>query len=100
MRETNEPSLMSADLGNAIQRATESFAQAFGEEVRSQRQKLGLKQEDLSTLLQSYGIHVSQSYLSRLESGARGDPSIQIMISLSLILRISLDKVVNSTMKE
>lgn len=87
-------------MGNAIRHATKSFAQAFGEEVRFQRQKLGLKQEDLSMLLQTYGIHVSQSYLSRLESGARGDPSIQIIISLSIILDISLDKVIKPTVKE
>jgi transcriptional regulator with XRE-family HTH domain len=81
-----------------VQQATTAFIRLFGEQVRIQRQKLGLKQEDLSELLQSHNIQVSQSYLSRLESGLRSDPSIQIVISLSTILEISLDEIINSAM--
>lgn len=97
---SKEQNNLSSEILNAIRQSNVSFARLFGEAVRLQRQRLGLKQEELSHLLQSCGIPMSQSYLSRLESGLRNDPSIQVVIGLSIVLKISLDEIVRATSKE
>ncbi|MFV9506295.1 MAG: helix-turn-helix domain-containing protein [Oscillochloridaceae bacterium umkhey_bin13] len=91
---------LSVDILNTIRQSNASFARVFGDAVRLRRQKFGLKQEELSHLLQSCGMPISQSYLSRLESGLREDPSIQIVIGLSIALQISLDEIIRTISKE
>jgi transcriptional regulator with XRE-family HTH domain len=71
-----------------------NFVRIFGEEVKTRRLRLGLKQEDLAAIVQSYGLQGSQSYLSRLESGQRGEPSIQLVVILAVVLDISLDAII------
>lgn len=74
--------------------ASRNFAHLFGAEVKIRRIALGLRQEELAEIVQSYGIQVSQSYLSRLEGGQRNDPSIALIIVLASVLNISLDSII------
>lgn len=71
----------------------DKFARAFGEEVRAARQRRGLKQDALAAALQSCGFPGSQSYLSRLESGQRTEPSVQMIVALSVLLNISIEAI-------
>ncbi len=78
-------------------RVNDCFIILFASQIREQRMKKGLSQHRLCISLQIYGIYVSQGYISRLESGQRKDPSIAIIIALSIILNISLDQIINLT---
>lgn len=78
-------------------RVSDCFITLFVARSREQRLTKGLSQHALCICLQTYGIYVSQGYISRLESGQRKDPSIAIIIALSIILDISLDQIVNLT---
>ena len=74
--------------------ASKKFARLFGAEVKIRRITVGLRQEELAEIAQSYGIQVSQSYLSRLEGGQRDDPGIALIIVLAIVLNISLDRII------
>ncbi len=74
--------------------ASKKFARLFGAEVKTRRVASGLRQEELAEIAQSYGIQVSQSYLSRLEGGQRDDPGIALIIVLAIVLNISLDHMI------
>ncbi|MCA0353024.1 MAG: helix-turn-helix domain-containing protein [Chloroflexi bacterium] len=78
-------------------RVNECFITLFAPRIREQRITKGLSQHRLCICLQTYGIYVSQGYISRLESGQRKDPSIAIIIALSIILDISIDQIINLT---
>jgi len=80
--------------------AFRNFTKFFGEEVRRKRLAMNLKQDELSSLVQSLGVGGSQSYISRLESNHRSDPSIQLILTLSIILDISLDEVIKKSIEE
>jgi transcriptional regulator with XRE-family HTH domain len=72
----------------------ENFARAFGEEVKSRRTYFRLTQEELSASVQKCGVPISQSYLSRLESGQRVEPNVQLVVVLAVLLDIGLDTVI------
>lgn len=74
--------------------ASKNFARLFGGEVKTRRIAIGLRQEELAEIAQSYGIQVSQSYISRLEGGQRSDPDIALIVVLTTLLNISLDHIV------
>ena len=78
----------------AITVASRTFARLFGAEVKTRRTAAGLRQEELAEIAQSYGIQVSQSYISRLESGQRSDPDIALIVVLTTLLNISLDRII------
>lgn len=78
----------------AVAGASRNFARLFGTEVKTRRTAVGLRQEELAEIAQSYGIQVSQSYISRLEGGQRSDPDIALIVVLTTILNISLDRIV------
>jgi len=79
---------------DAIAVASKNFARLFGAEVKTRRTAVGLRQEELAEIAQSYGIQVSQSYISRLEGGQRSDPDIALIVVLTTLLNISLDHIV------
>lgn len=79
---------------DAIAVARKNFARLFGAEVKSRRTAMGLRQEELAEIAQSYGIQVSQSYVSRLEGGQRSDPDIALIVVLATLLNISLDHII------
>jgi transcriptional regulator with XRE-family HTH domain len=60
------------------------FAKIFGDRVRARRKELGLSQGDL---YEKTGI--SKGYLSTLESG-KGNPTLDIMVQLSVALEIEV----------
>jgi transcriptional regulator with XRE-family HTH domain len=95
MHEESPALSITPEVQTAMQNAALSFSRAFGEEVKANRLRLGLRQDNLAAILQSQGIQVSQSYISRLESGQRVDPSVQIIVSLAILLDISLDRVLS-----
>lgn len=76
-----------------VDRVRKAFIRLFGVEVRQRRVILGIGQEKLADLLQTNGVQISQSYISRLESGQRDDPSVSLIIALTMILDISLDSI-------
>ena len=76
-----------------VDTASKNFARQFGAAVKTRRTAIGLRQEELAEIAQSYGIQVSQSYISRLEGGQRGDPGISLIVVLATILDISLDHI-------
>lgn len=78
----------------AIAAASKNFARLFGAEVKTRRVAVGLRQEELAEIAQSYGIQVSQSYISRLEGGQRSDPDIALIVVLTTLLNISLDHII------
>lgn len=79
---------------DSITVASKNFARLFGSEVKTRRTAIGLRQEELAEIAQSYGIQVSQSYISRLEGGQRSDPDIALIIVLTMLLNISLDHII------
>jgi transcriptional regulator with XRE-family HTH domain len=79
---------------DSIAVASKNFVRLFGAEVKTRRIAVGLRQEELAEIAQSYGIQVSQSYISRLESGQRSDPDIALIVVLTTLLNISLDHIV------
>lgn len=87
--------LVDAFIGvDSITVASKNFARLFGGEVKTRRIAIGLRQEELAEIAQSYGIQVSQSYISRLEGGQRSDPDIALIVVLTTLLNISLDHIV------
>jgi transcriptional regulator with XRE-family HTH domain len=87
--------LIDAFIGvDAIAVASKNFVRLFGAEVKTRRIAVGLRQEELAEIAQSYGIQVSQSYISRLEGGQRSDPDIALIVVLTTLLNISLDHIV------
>ncbi len=74
------------------------FSKSFGAHVKAQRLQLGLRQDMVVAMLQKQGVTISQSYLSRLESGQRLQPSIHVVVSLTVLLNISLDTVLQLAM--
>lgn len=76
--------------------AANNFTNKLAQTVKQRRQKLGLTQEELVSILQSCGIKVSQGYISLLEAGERKDPNVQLLVALAVLLDISLDKVLHS----
>lgn len=76
-----------------------AFTRLFAEQMKSQRKNLGFSQQQLAMLLHDHGVTVSQSYLSKLESGQRAEPSIQLVIATATILHISLDAIIQNVQK-
>jgi transcriptional regulator with XRE-family HTH domain len=65
---------------------TRSYLVALGERVRDYRQAKGLGQRELAGI-----IGVGSPYLSELEAGKRGRPSIRVLDHLAAALGVSLD---------
>lgn len=80
---------------NSIVIASQDFIRLFGIEVKRQRIAAGYRQEELAEIIEQYGIPISQSYISRLESGQRHDPNISLIVVLSITLQISLDNIIS-----
>ena len=78
----------------AVASASLNFTRLFGTEVKIRRTAVGLRQDELAEIAQSYGTQVSQSYISRLEGGQRSDPGIALVVVLAAILDISLDHII------
>jgi DNA-binding XRE family transcriptional regulator len=79
-----------------VREAANKFTDKLAETVKRRRQKLGITQEELASLLQECGIRISQGYISLLEAGQRKQPSLQLVVALSVVLDISLDQVIDS----
>lgn len=55
----------------------------FGEQIRLAREKLQLSQEDASTAIEKkYGVRLSASYLSMIESGVRTNITVNLLNAL------------------
>jgi len=80
-----------SDLQRRVLDASGDFMCRLVAEIRSRRQERRLTQAELATALQQCGIQASQGYLSLIEAGQRTDPSIRLVIALSIVLDISLD---------
>lgn len=72
----------------------EHFPVMFGRRVKERRTSLGLTQAALIAKLEEINIRVTQGYISLLEAGQRKEPSIQLVVSLAIILDISIDKLI------
>lgn len=77
-------------------KAADKFTDKLAEIVKTRRQNLGLTQEELVLILQECGIRVSQGYISLLEAGQRKQPSLPLVVALSVVLDISLDRLIYS----
>ena len=77
------------------EKAIEIFLKRFGLQVKQERQKKGLTQEELVQLLRGMGISITQGYISLLESGERKEPNFKKVLALTLILEISLDDLIS-----
>ena len=61
-----------------------------GSRVEQRRKSIGMKQKDLLTKLQSKGIDINTSGLSKLEGQVRGVSDVEL-VALSDILGVSID---------
>ena len=73
---------------------SDKFFQLFSDALRNRRQAGGFTQLELIEVLRKQNIKVSQAYLSQLQAGQRREPSARIVIVLSAVLGIELEKII------
>jgi transcriptional regulator with XRE-family HTH domain len=62
------------------------FAAQLGPALKHARQKAGLSQAELAERLRSDGFHVTQGYISLIESGKRTEISAGLLLALHLLI--------------
>lgn len=72
----------------------ETVAKAFGEQLRSFRNKSGLSQEKLAE-----AIDMDRTYISMLERGIH-QPSLTVVFRLALVLELSPSDLIESAWNE
>lgn len=75
-----------------VNRNLKNFKYYFGQELKRRRKELNLSQRDISYALGVFGMKLGQPYISSLETGRRGNPTLEVIVVLSTILSISLDR--------
>jgi transcriptional regulator with XRE-family HTH domain len=64
-----------------------------GNKIREVRLEKGLTCTDVSNLSRNLRFHISKTYLEELERGSKLNPSFNIVETISIILKISLNEI-------
>ena len=65
----------------------------YGERIRIARQRKNMRQIDLSTALEEYGIEINQSAIGKIERGER-NINVQELAAIAEILEVSVEWIV------
>ena len=65
----------------------------YGDRIRIARQRNNLRQIDLSTALEEYGIQINQSAIGKIERGER-NINVQELAAIAEILDVSVEWIV------
>jgi len=65
----------------------------YGERIRIARQRKNMRQIDLSTALEEYGIEINQSAIGKIERGER-NLNVQELAAIAEILGVSVEWIV------